>query len=201
MRPDQSAVYVELKCPVQLGRSPGPDGGKTRQRASSGAKGIFHEREIPSFAHPGPEASTGAENKTEQRASNSQTSLHDKPRAQVVRPDGSRWPNSATNLLASASLSILGSGCAPLSSSKVTSFWSLPNASCARLAITSGTFFLRRFASAFSLTLLVSAAKPIQYGGFWRAATAARMSTVGLSATVSGASFFFSFIAWVSAGV
>src|SRR6266446_2959707 len=194
MRPDQSAVYVELKCSVQLGRSPGPDGDKTRQRATSDAKGIFHECEIPSFAHSGPEASTSAENKTKQRASDNQTSLHDKPRAQVVRPDGRRWPSSATNLLASVSLSILGSGCAPPSSSKVTSFWSWPNASCARLAITSGTFFLRRFASAFSLTSLVSAAKPIQYGGFGRAATAARMSMVGLSVTVNGASLFFSFI-------
>src|SRR3979490_1415949 len=108
MRPDQSAVYIELKCPVQLGHSSGPHCGKARQRDNSDAKRIFHEREVPSFAHSGPEAPTCAKNKTKQRASNDQTSLHDKPRGQVVRPDGSRWPISVTNLLASASLSIRG---------------------------------------------------------------------------------------------
>ena len=55
---------------------------------------------------------------------------------------------SATSLLASESLSIFGSGCAPASSSSVTSFASLPSASCARFATISGSFLRRRLSSA-----------------------------------------------------
>jgi predicted nucleic acid-binding protein len=69
-----------------------------------------------------------------------------------------------------------------------------------RLAISSGTFFLRRLASAFSLTSFVSAAKPTQNGGSRRAATVARMSTVGWSVSVSARSLFLSLLACDCAG-
>ena len=44
-------------------------------------------------------------------------------------------------------------------------------------------------------------AKPTQYGGFGRAATAARISTVGFIASVNGCALFLSFLACASAGV
>jgi len=81
------------------------------------------------------------------------------------RPCSNRCAISATNLRASANLPMRGSGCDPVSSSSVTSFSSCPNASWARLAISSGTFLRRRLSSAFLLTSSVSAAKSTQNGG------------------------------------
>ena len=65
----------------------------------------------------------------------------------------------------------------------------------------SGTFFFRRFSSACFATSWLSAAKPTQYGASLRAATVARMSTVGLSAIVSGASCFLILVAETLSGV
>ena len=71
---------------------------------------------------------------------------------------------------------------------------SLPIASCARLAISSGTFLRGAWPRRCCTTSSVSAAKPTQNGGFGRAAMAARMSDVGLSASVSGFPFFLSLL-------
>ena len=83
----------------------------------------------------------------------------------------------------------------------MTSLSSLPNASCARLATSSGSFLRRRFSSAWRSTSWLSAAKPTQNGASGRAATVARMSTVGFSAIVSGAPVFLSFVVAGAAGV
>ena len=56
-------------------------------------------------------------------------------------------------------------------------------------------FLAARFSSALREMSSVSAAKPTQYGAFGRAATVARMSTVGCSVMVSGAPLFLSFVA------
>src|SRR5674476_187123 len=96
----------------------------------------------------------------------------------------SRCAMRCINSLASVSLSARGRFCLPLSSNNTSSLSSLPTACCTRLPTRKGSFFARRFCSAYSTRFSLSAAKPTQNGGLVRLATYPRMSGLGTRSRV-----------------